>query len=97
MAGSFERGGSRGLFAFVRYIRELREAGSEVAAPETESTGDMVRIMTIHKSKGLEFPIVLLANCAKRFNEMDLRKPVLLHPRMGHQHALPRYAARSAV
>ena len=43
----------------------------------------MVRIMTIHKSKGLEFPIVLLANCAKRFNEMDLRKPVLLHPRMG--------------
>lgn len=83
LAGSFERGGSRGLFAFVRYIRELREAGSEVAAPETESAGDMVRIMTIHKSKGLEFPIVLLANCAKRFNEMDLRKPVLLHPRMG--------------
>ena len=67
----------------MRYIRELREAGSEVAAPETESAGDMVRIMTIHKSKGLEFPIVLLANCAKRFNEMDLRKPVLLHPRMG--------------
>lgn len=83
LAGSFERGGSRGLFAFVRYIRELREAGNEVSAPEAERAGDMVRIMTIHKSKGLEFPIVLLANCTKRFNEMDLHKPVLLHPHMG--------------
>lgn len=83
LAGSFERGGSRGLFAFVRYIRELREAGSEVSAPEAERTGDMVRIMTIHKSKGLEFPIVILANCTKRFNEMDLHKAVLLHPHMG--------------
>lgn len=83
LAGSFERGGSRGLFAFVRYIRELREAGSEVSAPEAEHAGDMVRIMTIHKSKGLEFPIVILANCTKRFNEMDLHKPVLLHPHMG--------------
>lgn len=83
LAGSFERGGSRGLFAFVRYIRELREAGSEVSALEGEHAGDMVRIMTIHKSKGLEFPIVILANCTKRFNEMDLHKPVLLHPHMG--------------
>ena len=83
LAGSFERGGSRGLFAFVRYLRELREAGSAMTVPDGEEAAGMVRIMTIHKSKGLEFPIVILANCAKRFNELDLHKPVLLHERMG--------------
>lgn len=83
LAGSFERGGSRGLFAFVRYLRELRETGGTLTVPDSEEAAGLVRIMTIHKSKGLEFPIVILANCAKRFNELDLHKPVLLHERMG--------------
>lgn len=83
LAGSFERGGSRGLFAFVRYLRELRESGSGMTAADNEEVSGMVRIMTIHKSKGLEFPIVILANCTKRFNEQDLSKAVLLHERMG--------------
>lgn len=83
LAGSFERGGSRGLFAFVRYLRELRETGGTLTVPDSEEAAGIVRIMTIHKSKGLEFPIVILANCAKRFNELDLHKPVLLHERMG--------------
>lgn len=83
LAGSFERGESRGLFAFVRYLRELREAGGTLTAPDGEESAGVVRILTIHKSKGLEFPIVFLANCAKKFNELDLHKPVLLHERMG--------------
>lgn len=83
LAGSFERGGSRGLFAFVRFLRELRETGGTLTVPDSEEAAGMVRIMTIHKSKGLEFPIVILANCAKKFNELDLHKPVLLHERMG--------------
>ena len=83
LAGSFERGGSRGLFAFVRYLRELREAGSGMTAADSEEAGGMVRIMTIHKSKGLEFPIVIVANCTKRFNEQDLSKAVLVHEQMG--------------
>lgn len=83
LAGSFERSGSRGLFAFVRYLRELRESGSGITAADGEEAGGMVRIMTIHKSKGLEFPIVIVANCAKRFNEQDLSKTVLVHEQMG--------------
>ncbi len=83
LAGSFERGGSRGLFAFVRYLCELREAGGTMTAPDGEEAAGIVRIMTIHKSKGLEFPIVIVANCAKKFNELDLHKPVLLHETMG--------------
>lgn len=83
LAGSFERSGSRGLFAFVQYLRELRESGAAVTAADHEDAGGMVRIMTIHKSKGLEFPIVILANCTKRFNEQDLTRAVLLHERMG--------------
>ncbi|MDO4173351.1 MAG: helicase-exonuclease AddAB subunit AddA [Eubacteriales bacterium] len=83
LADSFELSGSRGLFAFVRHLRELRETETAVTAAENEHTGGMVRIMTIHKSKGLEFPIVIVANCTKRFNEQDLTRAVLLHERMG--------------
>lgn len=83
LAGTFERGGSRGLFAFVRFLRELRETQNTITVSDNEEAAGMVRIMTIHKSKGLEFPIVILANCAKKFNELDLHKPVLLHERMG--------------
>ncbi len=83
LAGSFERGGSRGLFAFVRQLREMRASGRPWSAPEREQAAGLVRIMTIHKSKGLEFPIVIVANCAKRFNERDLSKPVLLHEKLG--------------
>ena len=43
----------------------------------------MVRIMTIHKSKGLEFPVVFVSNLSKKFNLMDGNKTVLLHPEMG--------------
>ncbi len=83
LAGTFERGGSRGLFAFVRFLWELRKTDGAFTAPDSEEATGMVRILTIHKSKGLEFPIVFLANCAKQFNELDLHKPVLLHERMG--------------
>ena len=45
---------------------------------------DVIRIMSIHKSKGLEFPVVILANSNKQFNEQDIRKnPVLLHQDLG--------------
>ena len=44
---------------------------------------DVVRVMTIHKSKGLEFPIVVLADMAKRFNMNDLKEPVLIHKSWG--------------
>lgn len=82
-AGAFERTTSRGLFAFVRYLRDLRAQEKDITSSSAGESGGFVRIMTIHKSKGLEFPIVILADCAKQFNRTDLTQSVLLHRNMG--------------
>ncbi len=82
-AARFESGQSRGLFAFVRSMRDLRAQGRGMNVSGSASHADTVRIMTIHKSKGLEFPIVILADCSKKFNEQDLTRPVLLSERLG--------------
>lgn len=81
-AEKFEQNGCRGLFAFVTRLRRLLEANK---APESGSVGAVngVRLMTIHKSKGLEFPIVILADLDHRFSRMDFETPVLVHPEMG--------------
>ena len=81
-ARAFEAAGYRGLFAFVTHLRRLLEEGEQ---PDTASASAAsgVRIMSIHKSKGLEFPIVILADLAKEFNRMDLQTPVLVHPELG--------------
>lgn len=82
-ARRFERAGHRGLFAFMNYVGRLRETGRGLAPPNKQGGGDAVRIMSIHKSKGLEFPVVLLMGLSKPFNRADLIKPILVHPRLG--------------
>lgn len=82
-ARAFEGQGFRGLFAFVRLLRGMQETGEDFQTVGAEASGGAVRIMSIHKSKGLEFPVVLLADCAKQFNEADLREPVLVHQSLG--------------
>ena len=81
-ARSFEEAGYRGLFAFVSHLREMLERGE---APETAASagGEGVQIMSIHKSKGLEFPIVFLADLSKDFSRQDFQQPVLVHPQQG--------------
>lgn len=81
-AEKFEKNGCRGLFAFVTQLRRLLEANK---APESGSVGAVngVRLMSIHKSKGLEFPIVILADLDHRFSRLDFDTPVLVHPEMG--------------
>ena len=81
-AEKFESGGCRGLFAFVTRLRRLLEAGE---APETSSgsAAGGVRLMTIHKSKGLEFPIVFLADLDHAFSRQDFDDSVLVHPALG--------------
>lgn len=81
-ARSFEQSGYRGLFAFVSQLRRLLENGEQpVVATGSVTSG--VQIMSIHRSKGLEFPIVLLTDLDKPFNRMDFQAPVLVHPQLG--------------
>ncbi|MCM3698558.1 helicase-exonuclease AddAB subunit AddA [Paenibacillus macerans] len=73
-----------GLFRFLRYVERLRENGGDLgAAAASGEQGDAVRIMTIHKSKGLEFPVVFVAGLSKMFNRQDLNAPFLMHKEMG--------------
>ncbi|GAA0135947.1 UvrD-helicase domain-containing protein [Paenibacillus sp. YSY-4.3] len=85
-ARQFEKSSAaRGLFRFLRYITRLRENGGDLgAAASAGEQEDAVRIMTIHKSKGLEFPVVFVAGLSKMFNRQDLNTPFLMHKEMGY-------------
>lgn len=80
-AHAFEQAGSRGVWTFLRQI-DLAENNASVGAAQTLAA-DVVRILTIHKSKGLEFPVVFVAGLGKRFNMEDMRKSLLLHAEDG--------------
>lgn len=83
-ARAFEAASYKGLFHFIRYIGQLKKYDVDYgeAALEDEQS-DTVRIMTIHKSKGLEFPVVFAAGMGKRFNMQDARSSVVLHQELG--------------
>ncbi len=67
-AKQYENTGFKGLFNFISYIERAQEANEEIsAAQDVSESSDAVRLMTIHKSKGLEFPVVFIARCASRF------------------------------
>ncbi len=83
-ARSYEATSFRGLFRFLRFIERMKESGADLGtARALGEQEDVVRIMTIHKSKGLEFPIVFVAGLSKTFNEQDLRQSFLLHKELG--------------
>ncbi len=78
-ARSFERGGYQGLYQFVAFISSVIEEKAQM--PPVLLSGedaDAVRIMTVHQSKGLEFPVCFVAGCGKRFNAADQRAAVLM-------------------
>lgn len=80
-ARQFEGNGYRGLFRFVEWLNRMAERGEEPAA--SGGSGDAVRIMSIHKSKGLEFPYVFIPDTARRFNRQDTMGTVLIHAKLG--------------
>ncbi|MGM8214709.1 helicase-exonuclease AddAB subunit AddA [Bacillaceae bacterium W0354] len=83
-ARSYENSSYRGLYRFLRFIDRMEEKGKDLSAARAlGEQEDVVRIMTIHKSKGLEFPIVILGEADKQFNEMDFRNQYLLHKDYG--------------
>ena len=83
-AKQYESASFKGLFNFINFIDKLRlssgDLGSAKIIGENE---DVIRIMSIHKSKGLEFPVVFLSSTGKKFNMQDLNKKVLLHQDIG--------------
>ncbi|MEK5102053.1 helicase-exonuclease AddAB subunit AddA [Cytobacillus sp. FSL M8-0252] len=83
-ARQYEATSFRGLFRFLRFIERMRERGDDLgAARALGEQEDVVRIMTIHKSKGLEFPFVFMPGLARNFNTMDLKKSFLLDKDLG--------------
>jgi len=83
-ARQFESTSFRGLFRFLRFIERMKDSGSDLGAAGTGGgRDDAVRIMSIHKSKGLEFPVVIVAGLGKTFNERDLNGDFLLHRELG--------------
>lgn len=88
-ARQYESSTIRGLYRFLRFIDRMRETGGDLGtARALGEQEDVVRIMTIHKSKGLEFRIVFVAGLAKKFNQQDLTAPFLMHKQLGFG---PRY------
>lgn len=83
-ARAFESTSYKGLFHFIRYVEQLQKYEIDYGeASALEEQADTVQMMSIHKSKGLEFPIVIVAGMGKRFNRQDMRGNVILHASLG--------------
>jgi ATP-dependent helicase/nuclease subunit A len=83
-ARQYEQTSFRGLFRFLRFIERLQDKGRDLGeARALSEQEDVVRVMTIHKSKGLEFPVVFVAGISKRFNQRDASGKTLLHKSLG--------------
>ncbi|WP_347550842.1 helicase-exonuclease AddAB subunit AddA [Pseudalkalibacillus hwajinpoensis] len=83
-ARQYEATSFRGLFRFLRFIDRMKERGGDLGtARALGEQEDVVRVMTIHKSKGLEFPVVFIAGIAKQFNLRDMANQMLLHKELG--------------
>ncbi len=83
-AKAYESTSYKGLFNFINFINRLKTSSKDMGSAKILGENeDVVRIMSIHKSKGLEFPIVIMAGCGKNFNLRDVSKPILLHYDLG--------------
>ncbi len=83
-AKEYESANFKGLYNFINFIDKLKLSSGDMGSAKLISENDdVVRIMSIHKSKGLEFPVVFLSNTGKQFNLNDLKEDVLLHQEMG--------------
>ncbi len=83
-AKQYEQTSFKGLFNFINFINRLKKSSGDLGTAKILGENeDVVRIMSIHKSKGLEFPVVFLSGCGKQFNLMDSKDSLLFHEELG--------------
>lgn len=83
-AKQYETASFKGLYNFIHFIEKIHLSSGDLGAAKIIGENEnVVRIMSIHKSKGLEFPVVFLSSTGKQFNLMDLNESILLHQEMG--------------
>jgi len=96
-ARQFEETSFKGLFNFIYFIDKLKSGQGDMGSAKMLGEKDnVVRIMSVHKSKGLEFPVVILAGCGKKFNLQDMNKNILLHHKLGFGPEVVNYRLRMA-
>ncbi|MCB5954275.1 helicase-exonuclease AddAB subunit AddA [Enterococcus sp. CWB-B31] len=82
-AANYEKTSFRGLFQFIRFIEKMQEKDKDLAEPVILEDENAVRVMTIHASKGLEFPVVFILDMTKEFNLSDLKERYIFDDRLG--------------
>ena len=82
-ARAFESRGGAGLYGFVSELRDMEEAGKPFSLPTSQRTSGGVTLCTMHASKGLEWPVVVLADLPNRYEDRDGKKPILIHSDLG--------------
>ncbi|WP_061996002.1 helicase-exonuclease AddAB subunit AddA [Clostridium sp. ATCC 25772] len=83
-AKQYDKTSYKGLFNFIKFIDKVKSTSGDLGSAKTIGENEnVVRIMSIHKSKGLEFPVVFLSAMGKQFNTMDIKKKVLFHHELG--------------
>nr|WP_208560208.1 helicase-exonuclease AddAB subunit AddA [Marinilactibacillus kalidii] len=83
-AAAYEKTTFKGLFQFIRFIEKMQKKDKDLAEPSVVNEDeDAVRVMTIHASKGLEFPVVFVLDMSKKFNQNELKKPYVFDEKFG--------------
>jgi len=83
-AKQYEQASFKGLFNFILFIDKIKTSSGDMGSAKLiGENANVVRIMSIHKSKGLEFPVVFLSETGKKFNLQDLNESILMHQKLG--------------
>ncbi|RDY25964.1 helicase-exonuclease AddAB subunit AddA [Romboutsia weinsteinii] len=94
-AKQYEETSFKGIFNFINFIGKLKKSSTDMGSAKTlGENANVVRIMSIHKSKGLEFPVVICSGMGKNFNTQDFKKNILYHHRLGYGPQLVDYHRR---
>ncbi len=84
-AKQFEETSFKGIFNFINFVSKLKKSNTDMGSAKTlGENANVVRIMSIHKSKGLEFPVVICSGMGKNFNTQDFKKNILYHHNLGY-------------